>query len=70
MILILHGDSHVAIVWNLSQWSIYTCERNACNTGPKEEIPAEKETMATGPTFLIDKEIPNPPLGLRVTSFA
>jgi hypothetical protein len=31
VILILHGDPHAGIVWGLSQWSVYTQERDARN---------------------------------------
>ena len=45
MILILHNNSHVGVVWDSSQWSVYTCERTACNSCSKEKIPAEIATM-------------------------
>jgi hypothetical protein len=46
MILFLHNNSHVGVVWDLPQWSVYTCERTACNCCRKEEIPAEIGMMA------------------------
>lgn len=45
MILIFHGSSHVGVVSDLSQWSVYTCKRTACNCCRKEEIPVEIVTM-------------------------
>jgi len=33
--LILHGDPHAGTVSHLSQWSVYTRERDACNSCKK-----------------------------------
>ena len=57
MILILHSNSHVGVVWDLSQWSVYTCERTACNSCSKEGIPAEIVTMAKAFTVSIIEDI-------------
>ena len=56
MILILHSNSHVGVVWELSQWSVYTCERTACNSCGKEEISAEIVTMAKAFTASIGED--------------
>lgn len=61
MILILHSNSHVGVVRDLSQWSVYTCERIACNSCSMEEIPAEIVTMAKALTASIGEDIASLP---------
>jgi hypothetical protein len=61
MILIPHSNSHVGVVWDLSQWSVYTCERTACNSCSKEKIPAEIVTMAKALTASIGEDIASLP---------
>ena len=57
MILILHNDSHAAVVWELSQWSVYTCERTACNCRRKEEILVKIMIVAKAFTASISEGI-------------
>jgi len=64
MILILHSHSHVGVVRDLSQWSVYTCERTACNSCSKEKIPVEIVTMAKVLTASIGEDIGTPPCDL------
>jgi hypothetical protein len=70
MILALHDDPYAGTVLDFSQWSVYTCERNACHSCQKEEIPAENETMAIASTFSMEERSLASPLGLRIKSFA
>jgi len=70
MILILHSHSHVGVVRDLSQWSVYTCERTACNSCSKEKIPVEIVTMAKALTASIGEDIGTSLATSHIKSFA